>query len=245
MTKKIIYVLILLMFINTVQARNFKERTDFFIAKKLFHAKQLDKSELLLQILISTNHELNYYTKKSKILLALLYYKNNSIHAAKNIITNISHNYKQNKEHDTVLYFKSVIYFNINRNYIQKIIGIKRYQHDQAIPRQALATLKKIKNNIRYSKKIKNNIIIIKNQIALHKINIALYYFKKKAYIATIRRLDAQDQKLKTKNKYDYQINYLLLKSYNELFLDHISEKLFNYLKTNDSIKKSSNLLNQ
>ncbi len=246
MIKNIICILITLtLLITTAQAKDYNTKTTYFIAKKLFSEKNFEKSEFLLKKIISENSIENKYTQKSKILITLLQYKIKNIELAKNNIIILSKNYKQHKEYDTILYLKAIIYFNLNNNYIQKILGIKKYNHDQTFQYKAVSALKKIKNTEMFSKKIKNNIKTIKNQINMHKINISYFYFKKKAYIATIKRLTLLDKKIKIKNKTDYQNFYLLLKSYNELFLDKISEKTLTYLKNYDNIKSSSNLLNQ
>lgn len=238
----LIYILALLT-INPINAKNYNYKTDYFIAKKLFNIKEYDKAAFVLKKIISENNKNNKYVKKSKIFTILIQYKKNDLENAKYNITNIAKLLKNSKNYDTALYLKAIIYFNLNNNYLQKIFNIKRYQHEQTLQYKSMLAFQKIKNHFKYDKKIKKNLKIVKNELELHRLHLGIFYIKKKAYIATINRLDITKKNLKIKKIHDYHRMFLILKSYNELFLDKISKNILIHLKNYDKIKQSSKLL--
>lgn len=240
---KIIILIITNLFLANINAKDYKNNTDFFIAKNLFQKQEYLKSEFILKNIILENEKNNKYVIKAKILKALIEYKKNDKINAEYTIKNIG---KINSNYNAkILYLKSIIYYNINNNYLKKILKINNNKQDKTYEYKALLALKKIKTYKKHSKKIKNNIKIIKNDINQYKINICNYYIKKKAYIAVINRLEYKDSYLKLKEIEDYYTIYMILKSYNELLLDNISKNILNKIKKNVRIQESSNLLYQ
>lgn len=235
MIKKII-LLITIFCITEISAKNYISKTDYFIAKKLFHNKEYTKSEFILKKIILENNINNKYVTKAKILKTLIEYKKNSIDSAQTTIKTINKNNKQNNYYTKILYLKSIIYYNSNNSSIQNFFGIYKDKHEQTMQYKSLSALQKIKNDETYYNKIKENIQFIKKEITTHKTNICMFYIKKKAYIAVINRLENKDFDLKIKKKEDYNTIYLILKSYNELLLDKISKKMLNNIKKYDKI---------
>lgn len=242
---KIIILIIINVFLANINAKDYKNDTDFFIAKNLFQKQEYLKSEFILKNIILENENNNKYVIKAKILKALIEYKKNDKINAEYTIKDtgkINNNYNY---YAKILYLKSIIYYNINNNYLKKFFKINNNKQDKTYEYKALLALKKIKTYKKYSNKIKNNIKIIKNDINKYKINICNYYIKKKAYLAVINRLEYKDSNLKLKDMEDYYKIYMILKSYNELLLDNISKKILNKIKKNVKIQESSNLLYQ
>lgn len=230
MIKKILIIL-LTFCLTSVNAKNYNNKTDYFIAKKLFNNKSYLKSEFILKKIILENNYNNKYSNKAKILKALIEYKKNEIENAKNTINTI---YKSNEKfnyYKKILYLKAILYYNSNTNFLQKIFKINKNKNDQELKYKALLALEKIKNDENHYNKIKNYTKIIKEEINQYKINICEFYIKKKAYISVIRRLENKDFNFKIKNIHDYHILYLILKSYNELLLDKISKNILIKIK--------------
>lgn len=239
-------IILITFFFPCVNAKNYTNKTEYFIAKKLFNNKEYSKSEFMLKNLISENEYNNKYVIKAQILKALIEYKKNDIENAYTTIKTIQKTNDKPNYYKKILYLKAIIYYNSNnKNYIQKILKLNKNKNDQALKIKALLALQKIKTDPIYFNHIKNNIKIIKNEINQYRINICKFYIKKKAYISVIKRLESKDSDIKMKNADDYHTTYLILKSYNELLLDKISKKILNKIKKYDKIQKSSNLLYQ
>lgn len=240
---KIIFLIAMACIFNITEAKNYDTKTDYFIAKKLLKNKNYIKADFILKNIIKENNKNDKYTIKAKILKTLIHYKKNELDQAKYNIDTISKFSKKEKKYNMILYLKGIIYYNFNINFLQNIFKIKRYQHEQTLQYKSLLAFKKIKNEIKNTTKIKTNIKIIRTELSLHKINLGKFYINKKAYIAAINRLDNKNKLIKIKENYDYQKAFLILKSYNELFLDKISKNIFKNIKNYDRIKTSSNLL--
>ncbi|HIH2763758.1 MAG TPA: hypothetical protein ACYCC0_00395 [Candidatus Azoamicus sp.] len=240
MTKTIIIIL-LTFFLTSINAKNYNDKTDYFIAKKLFYSKSYSKSEFILKKIILENNYNNKYSNKAKILKALIEYKKNEIENAKNTLNTIYKSDKKYSYYKKILYLKAILYYNSNNNFFQKKFKINKNKNEQELKYKALLALKKIKNNENNNNKIKNYIKTIKEEINQYKINVCEFYIKRKAYISVIRRLENKDFILKVKNVHDYYTTYLILKSYNELLLDNISKKILNKVKKYDKIQASSN----
>lgn len=235
---KTIILILTTFFLTCVNAKNYANKTDYFIAKNLFNNKEYSKSEFMLKNLISENERNNKYVIKAKILKALIEYKKNDIESAHTTIKTIQKINENSNYYKKLLYLKAIIYYNNdNKNYIQKILKINKNKNDQALKIKALLALQKIKNDKIYFTHIRNNIKIIKNEINQYRINICEFYMKKKAYISIIKRLESKDLNIKMKNTNDYHTTYLILKSYNELLLDKISKKILNKIKKYDKIQ--------
>ncbi len=238
-------IIIITLFFTNINAKNYKNNTDFFIAKNLFQKQEYSKSEFILKNIILENENNNKYVIKAKILKTLIEYKKNEKLNAEYTIKDLNKLINQSNYYNKILYLKSIIYYNANNSYLKKILKINNNKQDKTYEYKALLALKKIKTYKKYSKKIKNNIKIIKNNLNQYKINICNYYIKKKAYIAVINRLDYKDITFKIKYIEDYYTIYMILKSYNELLLDNISKKILNKIKKNVKIQESSSLLYQ
>jgi outer membrane protein assembly factor BamD (BamD/ComL family) len=238
---KTIILITLTIFCIDINAKNYSTPTDYFIAKNLFNKKEYAKSEFFLKKIIAENNLNNKYVIKAKILKAFIEYKKKDLDNAQNTLKTIEKSYNNFKYYNKISYLKSIIYYNINDNYIQKILGINKDKKDQTMQYKALSLSQKIKNDKNFTNKIKKNIKIIKKEIDQNKINICLFYIKQKAYIAVINRLENKNFDLKIKKITDYNTFFLILKSYNELLLDKISEKILNKIKKYDKIQTSSN----
>lgn len=222
---KIILPLLLLLNLNIIDAKNYNEKTNFFLAKKLFNYNEFNKSEFILKNLLIESKKNNKYMIKAKLLKILINYKKNNLDIAKHNILQL--NTLNKKCYTEILYLKSIIFYNLNVSFFQKFFKIKNYKHDQTYKIESLIILKKLKNLIKNNNDIKINIRYIKNNLILKNLEISSFYIKKKIYLAALNRLKIEH--IHTEN--DCKSLFLILKCYNELFLNNLSKKLLENIK--------------
>lgn len=124
--------------------------------------------------------------------------------------------------------FKAMVLYYSTSNFL---LRINRYKADTSSLRRAFNSLSKV--NIKFvAKKHLPMLNLFKYkfdvEIKKNKLYIAEYYFKRGAYLSVIKRLHHYIHNCK--DKYDFYNNYLLIRSYNELYLSRISEKLLSFI---------------
>jgi len=233
--KKIIIIftsIYLLVFTNTVvYGENIKsKKIKFFIAKTQFIKKKNEKAIYNFYNIITKNNLYNKYSKKSKLYITLILYKSNKLTQSINNINDYIRIYKKDKYLIYLYYLKSNINYNQNSS-IFKIFSLNKFKRENIKIKDSYNNLNNIiiKNlKPKYITKIKEKIIFLENEIIKHELHITDYYIKKRAFIATINRVN---NLLKTYNNdfLLYKKLYILIKSYNELFMTNISNDIINY----------------
>lgn len=211
-----------------IKDKDLNNHVMFFVAKKEFKLRNYIFSDCLFSSIIKSNHPSNKYTQKSRIYSALIRIKLNKIKSARRIGKSLLYNkaFLEKKYLNYVYFLNAFILYKLFEK--QFSININIYKCDQSRNKKALRWLNKIKE-------IKNKIFVdlaiskIDLEMKKNTIYIADYYFRKKAYLAVIKRVHHFNYDCK--DKYDFYKNYLLIRSYNELFLSDISNNMLNFKK--------------
>jgi outer membrane protein assembly factor BamD (BamD/ComL family) len=228
---KIILIIFLSFNINLCIAKNIYTKTEYFVAKNYFSMKYYDFSFQLFNKIIQENPSYSSYVLKSKIYIILINTLQKNYSDARSKIKNFKFLYNKDIYLDYIFYIKSYILLNIDKNNFQKLFITNRFNKDLTYINKSLVLLNKINNNLKFKKKINPIIKTINNNILKSKIDIARFYLNNDVYISVINRMFHIDENFLMYNEYDYERMYIILKSYNELFLDNISSDILNFLK--------------
>ncbi|HIH2763125.1 MAG TPA: outer membrane protein assembly factor BamD [Candidatus Azoamicus sp.] len=207
----------------------FNNKISYNLGQKYFNESNYLLSSYIFNSLIRDNEIYNKYSYKSKTYKALSKFKRGKIRhakrACKNILT-IKH-IMNRKCLNCVYFLKGIILFNPSKNIILKL---NKYKIDQTFIKKAFRSFSRIKTNsvhTMYDSFVTDIVYKVEVEIKKNSLYIANYYFKKGAYISVIKRLHHFNHSCK--DEYDFYSNYLLLRSYNELYLSDISEKLLHF----------------
>lgn len=200
-----------------IGARNFSEGN--YLVSNYFFSKIIRKAGVRTE-----------FCDKARIYIGLSYLIRGKIKKANKISKNIySTKYLLcPKDLNAARIFKAMVLHYSTSNFL---LRINRYKADTTSLRRAFNSLSKINIKV-VSKKYLPLLDLFKYkfdvEIKKNKLYIAEYYFKRGAYLSVIKRLHHYIHNCK--DKYDFYNNYLLIRSYNELYLSRISEKLLSFI---------------
>lgn len=210
--------------------KQFDDKISFFLGQSYFNEENYLFSKYIFYSLIKNNEIYNKYSYKSKIYLALSKFKRGKTISSRKIcksIMSIKHVLSV-KALNYTYFLKACIFCKPSKNFF---FSINSYKVDHTFIKKAYHSLSKINTtsiHTSYVSFLEDVMYKVEIEMKKHRLYIANYYFKKGAYISVIKRLHHFNHSCK--DKYDYQINYLLIKSYNELYLSDISEKLVHFM---------------
>lgn len=131
------------------------------------------------------------YTEQSQLNLAYAQYKNNKPDDAYSTINRFIKTYPTQRHVDYAYYLRGLINFNRSAGFFERYIGQDMTKRDQANLRQSFddfgALLSRYPNSV-YAADSRQRMISLRNTMAQSDLNIALYYFKRQAYVASSNR---------------------------------------------------------
>ncbi|HIH2762494.1 MAG TPA: outer membrane protein assembly factor BamD [Candidatus Azoamicus sp. MARI] len=221
---------------------HFDNKISFFIAQTYYNEGNHLFSKYIFYNLIQDNDLYNKYSYKSKIYLALSKFKHGKIKNARKTcksVLSIKHILNL-KSLNFVYFLKASIFCSPSKNIF---FNINRYKVDDTFIKKSFRSLSKINTRLvhmSYASLVKDKMYKVEVEIKKHRLYIAKYYYNKGAYISVVKRLHHFNHSCI--DEYDYQSNYLLLKSYNELYLSDISEKLLHFVPSKYFKQKSKRI---
>lgn len=122
---------------------------------------------------------------------AYAYYKNNDAEAAIAAADRFIKTYPRDNHIDYAYYLKGLVNYNRGITFVDRFLPTDTSQRDQVYANDALENFAELMRRYpksHYIADAQQRTVAIKNNLALHEINIARYYMKRKAYIAAVNR---------------------------------------------------------
>lgn len=209
---------------------NMDNKVYYYLAKKEFYNKHYVLADYFFSKLIKNNNLDNKYFQKSRIYAILVKIKTNNFRYANFLSESLLLDIKilKKKYANYVYYTAGFTAYNYFRTSFNKFFFVNRYKSEWILAAKSFDSLKKIKKLKKYNNIFEKTFCKVTREVKINAIHIANYYLKKKAYISVIKRIG--DFKKIRKTKYGYYRNYLLMRTYNEMYLNDLSKKLLKIL---------------
>jgi outer membrane protein assembly factor BamD len=140
---------------------------------------------------LESRYPFGQYAQQAQIDLAFAYYKNDEPESAIATANRFIRIHPRHKNVDYLYYLKGLINFNRGIGFLERYLPTDKSQRDPGAAIESLddfATLIRRFPNSQYVADSKQRIIALKSNLALHELNVANYYMKRKAYVASINR---------------------------------------------------------
>ncbi len=122
---------------------------------------------------------------------AYAYYKNNDAEAALSATDRFIKTYPRDGHIDYAYYLKGLVNYNRGITFIDRFLPTDTSQRDQVYANDALENFAELMRRFpksHYVADAQQRSVALKNNLAMHEINIARYYMKRGAYIAAVNR---------------------------------------------------------
>jgi len=140
---------------------------------------------------LESRYPFGQYAQQAQIDLAFAYYKNDEPESAIATANRFIRIHPRHKNIDYIYYLKGLINFNRGIGFLERYLPTDKSQRDPGAAIESLddfATLIRRFPNSQYAADSKQRIVALKSNLALHDLNVAKYYMKRKAYVAAINR---------------------------------------------------------
>ena len=140
---------------------------------------------------LESRYPFGSYAQQAQIDLAFSYYKNDEPESAIATANRFIRIHPRHKSIDYIYYLKGLINFNRGIGLLERFLPTDKSQRDPGAAIESLddfASLIRRFPNSQYVADSKQRIISLQSNLALHDLNVAKYYMKRKAYIAVINR---------------------------------------------------------
>ncbi len=159
-------------------------------AKITMEAGNYDKSIKLYEAL-ETRYPFDNAAPQTQLDSAYAYYKNNDAEAAIAAADRFIKTYPRDNHIDYAYYLKGLVNYNRGITFVDRFLPTDTSQRDQVYANDALENFAELMRRYpksHYVADAQQRTIAIKNNLAMHEINIARYYMKRAAYIAAVNR---------------------------------------------------------
>ena len=134
------------------------------------------------------------YTEQSQINLAYAQYKANKPDDAYSTINRFIRTYPTHKHIDYAYYLRGLINFNRSGGFLERYIGQDMTKREQTNQRESFddfgALISRYPQS-RYAPDARQRMVYLRNMMAQSELNIALYYYKRNAFVAASNRAKA------------------------------------------------------
>jgi len=131
------------------------------------------------------------YTEQSQLNLAYSQYKNGKPDDAYSTVNRFIKTYPTHRHIDYAYYLRGLINFNRSGGFLERYIGQDMTKRDQANLRQSFddfgALVTRYPNSA-YAADARQRMVALRDTMAQADLNIALYYYKREAYVASSNR---------------------------------------------------------
>lgn len=130
------------------------------------------------------------HTEQSYIELAYAYYRYNEPESAIRELDEFIRLFPKHPNVNYALYLKALSADSINKSWLDKFLTDPASRDTQSTLRafRYYSELLKQFPNSRYAPTASKRLIVLRNQMARHELQVAQFYFKKEAYVATVNR---------------------------------------------------------
>lgn len=180
-------------------------------------------------------HPFSQYAKRSQFDILYAYYRNGDAASAVAAATRYIHLYPQDSQIDYVYYIRALANFNQYHGALVKLAHLDLAERDLSPLRKAyddFATLISQFPQSRYAAGARRHMIFLRNLFAKHELEVAKFYYIRRAYTAAINRANIV--------LHDYPrapavipALALMVRSYHAMKLNHLAEDTLHILQTN------------
>lgn len=131
------------------------------------------------------------YAEQGSLELAYSYYKNYEMELAVSTLERFIKNYPAHEHLDYAYYLKGLIFFDSERGLMQKVKPDESIDRNQENAKQSFVAFKTFIEKFpksKYASDAQQRMIYIRNQLAAYELQVAKYYLRRKAYVASINR---------------------------------------------------------
>lgn len=140
---------------------------------------------------LRSHYPFGHYTEQGYLELAFAQYKLFKMEQAISTVDRFIKNYPAHKNLDYAYYLKGLIYFNSERGLMQRINPSESADRNQENIRNAFSSFKNFVERYPdsdYAPDARQRMVYLKNQLAAYEAQVAAYYLRRGAPIATINR---------------------------------------------------------
>ena len=140
---------------------------------------------------LRSHYPFGHYTEQGYLELAFAQYKLFKMEQAISTVNRFIKNYPAHKNLDYAYYLKGLIYFNNDRGLMQRINPDNSANRNQENIRNAFSAFKDFVERYPesdYTSDARQRMVYLKNQLAAYETQVAAYYLRRGAPIATINR---------------------------------------------------------
>lgn len=159
-------------------------------AKTAVEATNFDKAIKLYEAL-EARYPFDNAAPQTQLDSAYAYYKNNDAEAALAAADRFIKTYPRDNHIDYAYYLKGLVNYNRGITFVDRFLPTDTSQRDQVYANDALENFAELMRRFPHSHYIadaQQRSVAIRNNLAMHEINIARYYLKRGAYIASVNR---------------------------------------------------------
>ncbi len=175
------------------------------------------------------------YTEQAKLDLAYAQYKSGKREDAYSTISSFIKTYPAQKHIDYAYYLRGVINFDRDRGFLERYANQDMTKRDQGNTLQSFEDFSALVTrfpNSRYAPDARQRMIYLRDNLAKARVNIALYYLRRGAYVAAINRAkDILEKYQRTPSAGDALA--IMVISYKELHQDKLAANTERVLKLN------------
>ncbi|MCX7557548.1 outer membrane protein assembly factor BamD [Xanthomonadaceae bacterium JHOS43] len=131
------------------------------------------------------------YTEQSQIELAYAYYKGNKPEDATSAVNRFIRTYPAHPQIDYVYYLRGLINFDRHDGTLLRMARLDPTQREQVSLRQAFNDFNDLIQrypNSRYAADARAKMVHLRNQMARHQLNVAVFYLERRAWVAAANR---------------------------------------------------------
>jgi len=164
---------------------------DFYNEAKAAMDEESYEKAIELYESLESRYPFGQYAQQAQIDLAFAYYKNDEPESAIATANRFIRIHPRHKEVDYLYYLKGLINFNRGIGFLERYLPTDKSQRDPGAAVESLddfATLIRRFPKSQYATDAKQRMVALRSNLALHDLNVANYYMKRKAYIAVINR---------------------------------------------------------
>lgn len=159
-------------------------------AKTAVEASSFDKAIKFYEAL-EARYPFDNAAPQTQLDSAYAYYKNNDAEAALAAADRFIKTYPRDAHIDYAYYLKGLVNYNRGITFVDRFLPTDTSQRDQVYANDALENFAELLRRYpksHYVADAQQRTVALKNNLAMHEINIARYYIKRGAYIAAVNR---------------------------------------------------------
>jgi outer membrane protein assembly factor BamD len=175
---------------DSVEVTKFSAEVLYGNAKRYLDLEVWDNAILNYQYL-RNQYPFGRYAEQGSLELAYAYYKSYQMELAISTLERFIKNYPAHEHLDYAYYIKGLIYFDSERGLMQKIKPGNSIDRNQENAKQSFVAFKTFIEKFpksKYAADAQQRMIFIRNQLAAYELQVAKYYLRRKAYVASINR---------------------------------------------------------